>query len=481
MKIKRLLAGLLALLLICAVAVSCGKKQDETPPVPLTPETVKPIDEADRLDYTADAILAGKIELLCSSFVETVASPESEFWYRVENGCATLIGYLGESASVRVPDTLGGAPVTAIEADSFANSTCIELLYLPDTVISIGASALKGCSALKALRTPLLGASANSDQYLGYLFGAASYADNSLAVPATLEYLELASTARRLADYALFECNDLLCITLPQSMTEIGRYALYGCHSLITFNTAHLTKLDEHALDSCIALTRLDFTNSMTSFGLGALESCESLHRLTLPFIGGSRTENTYLAYLFGAETPEFARGFYPPKLTDVTLLEGAQALGSYAFFSCTSLTEVTLPEGLTEIGLRAFDGCGRLQAVTLPKSLEKIGMRAFYGCLSLSALTFDEGANLTEIGINAFYRCHALKSVTLPQSLAALPASCFADCISLSEINLGGVRTVGKNAFHRCQSLQTVRAVEGLTVEAGNPCLEAALHPADK
>lgn len=478
---NRLIAGLLVLLLLGTLLCACQRKPDNMPVEPLTPETVEPIRDEDRLDYTDDPTLSGQIELLRDTFVEVTAAPESDFWYRVDDGGAILVAYTGESKTVRVPDTLGGAPVRVIESEAFADKTALEALYLPDSVTAIGTSVLKGCKSLTALRTPFFGAAADGTQFLGYLFGASSHENNSRDVPSSLLYLEIGGNATRLADFSLFECNDLLCISLPLNMTEIGRFALYGCSRLVAINTEHLTLLDANAMDGCAALTCLEFGASLTTIGLGALESCDSLHRLTLPFVGGSRTQNTYLAYIFGAEIPEFAKGFYPSKLTDVILLDGAETLGNYAFFSCESLTALTLPEGVREIGLRAFDGCVRLQKIDLPRSLSKIGANAFYGCLSLRSVSFAENASLQSLGVNAFYKCHALEKIVLPRSLTALPASCFADCLSLSEIDLGGVKTVGKNAFHRCQSLQTVHTAEELTVEDGNPLLEAILHPEEK
>lgn len=481
MKSNRLIAALLALILLCMPLCGCGGRGTDEPSEPLLPQIVKPIDAADRLDYTDNETLSAKVELLRDSFVSLDESPEADFWYRVEDGKAILIAYTGEAAHVRVPETLGGVPLCVIESEAFADKTTLQSLYLPDSITSFGKSVLEGCEKLKALRTPFFGATAESAQFLGYLFGSTAYENNSRDVVASLEYLEIGGNARRLADFSLFECNDLVCVSLPLQMTEIGRYAMYGCSRLVALNTEHLTLLDANALDSCTALTRLEFGSSMTTFGLGALEGCTDLRRLILPFVGGSRTDNTYLAYLFGAETPEFARGFYPNKLVDVTVTDGATALGNYAFYDCVSLTEITLPATLTKIGLRAFDGCGRLQAISLPQALTEIGASAFNACFSLTTVTFAEQSALQTIGINAFYRCHALEKISLPQSLSSIPASCFADCIALAEVDLGGVRTVGKNAFHRCQSLQTVHADEGLTVGDGNPILAALLSPQKK
>ncbi len=475
---KRILVLMLAVTLLCGMLSACGSN-DRTPTYSdVEIETVDPIAQGDQLDFTQDLEQVAKITSMRATFDGVAETPAADFWMREENDGLTVVGYLGSSDTVRVPTEVGGVPVKAIADEAFSGDTKLKTLYLPDSIVSIGASILSGCTALTALRTPILGADAGSAQYLGYLFGADSYLNNARDIPAKLVYLEIGGDAKRLADYALFECNDLLCLTLPEAMTEIGVYSLYACTRLIALNTEHLTALAPNALDGCASLTRLDFGKGMTSFGLGCLEGCESLRRLTLPFVGQSKTENTYLGYLFGAELPEYAKGFYPKKLVEITLSEGVKTLDRYAFFQCESLTKITLPATLTEIGVRAFEGCVRLQEVDLPAAVSKIGASAFYRCLSLSHVGFAEKSNLRTLGINCFYACYALREIALPATLTELPASCFADCAALHEIDLGGVERVGKHAFHRCKALKIVHAKENLRVEDGNPELERVLFP---
>ena len=333
---------------------------------------------------------------------------------------------------------------------------------------------LKGCDNLISLRTPL--PAEEEKQFLGYLFGSDSHEDNARDVPAALKYLELGGNAHRLADFALFDCNDLVCVTLPKSMTEIGSYALYHCSSLLELNTAHLTRLAEHALDSCSALTVLTFGKELTSIGLGALEGCDALRSLTLPFVGGTPLENQYLGYVFGAEVPDHANGFYPTYLSAVEVLDGCIMLGGYAFYECETLTKVTLPETLTEIGIRAFAGCKRLIGLSFPDALKTIRENAFFDCISLQTVAFGDSSALSTLGINAFYNCYALTSVILPESLKSLPASCFACCLDLETVDFGGVTEVGKNAFRHCISLKNAVAPSDISLEEGNDSIEAIL-----
>ena len=223
-------------------------------------------------------------------------------------------------------------------------------------------------------------------------------------------------------------------------------------------------------------MTVLEFGEGLSSIGFGALEGCVGLRTLTLPFVGGSVNENTYLGYIFGAAVYDFAKGYYPTYLTAVTLLSTCKTLGNYAFYECETLTEMELPETLTSIGIRAFDGCIRLTDITLPDGVTSIGDNAFFGCISLESVAFGASSKLTKIGINAFYDCTALTEITLPQSLKSLPASCFAGCLLLKEIDLGGVTAVGKQAFRNCKSLASISARSDITFDDGNDCAERLL-----
>ena len=220
----------------------------------------------------------------------------------------------------------------------------------------------------------------------------------------------------------------------------------------------------------------LHFGEFLTNFGISALEGCSSLRELTVPFVGGSQTENGYLAYIFGASAPDFAAGFYPRNLTRVEVSGPCTALQNYAFFECDTLAYVELPEELTSIGVRAFNGCTNLRKVEIPAAVAKIADNAFFGCSNLKEVTFGEGSVLTILGINAFYGCRTLAEIVLPRSLDSLPASCFADCKKLSTIHLGGVSSVGKNAFRNCNSLTYVGAYKDVSFAEGNESASAAL-----
>ncbi len=465
MKRVRSVSAFLSAVLLLAALASCTKVPDPipiptAPEEPLSPAPEIPFDTTDYEKQFEDAF-AG---------VKTV--PAEELLYEVTDGKATITGYTGSDTAVAFPDTIGSATVISIAKEAFANNKTLEVVVLPSTVGtqggSLGFGLLKGCTSLRALKTPLVGERITKNSHLGYLFGSETYADNARDVPPSLKLLEIDGTFEVLPDFALFECNDLVAVKLSESITTLGKYSFYQCFTLKYLNTDHLKIIGDHAMDTCTAFVSLQFSQNLVQIGLGAFENCTDLRSLTLPFAGGSRDENTYLGYIFGATVPDFAKGYYPGRFQEVILLEGCTALGDYAFFECETLRRVVLPEGITKIGVRAFDDCDGLSEVSLPASLESIRENAFIDCDYLQSVTFA-GENLEKIGVNAFYGCLSLAEIVLPASLKSLPGSCFANCVSLEKIQMDGVTHVGKNAFHNCVSLDSVIAPSDIEYEDGN------------
>ena len=471
MNFKKMIAALMTVAILGGALISCGAPSEEQEPAETT--TDAPIDTSavsvpDGSDYSS---------LLSAALDGVPVSADADFETEVTNGKVTVKTYVGTASEVCVPATLGGLPVTAIADGAFAGNTSLQTLILPDTVEQLGKGILAGCTFLYALETPLLGADATSTQFLGYLFGANTYVNNPRDIPASLKYLRIGGTADTLPDYALFDCNDLVCVELPDTLRSVGSFALYNCASLEwIFGLENVTSFDTHALSHCASLTDLTFGAGVTSFGLAMLEGCTAIRSLVLPFVGETPTQNTYLAYLFGAEYPDFSAGYYSPVLTRVELLSTCTSLGNYAFYECWSLKELLLPEGLVSIGVRAFYGCKALWSLALPNSLKTIRESAFFGCTSLLELHFGNG--LTTVGINAFYNCDSLRAADLPDSLTSLPASCFAGCTSLTSVDLGGVTSVGKNAFHLCPAISTVISDQTVSFADGNEDAQLILYP---
>ncbi len=114
-----------------------------------------------------------------------------------------------------------------------------------------------------------------------------------------------------------------------------------------------------------------------------------------------------------------------PGPIRRVVIGRGVTAVECGALSSFRELESVSLPDGLEVIGDYAFRGCGRLAELRLPDGLAEIGRSAFYECVSLRALTFP--SSLKFLGSHAFYGCAALSAVAPPAAPESIGSECFA------------------------------------------------------
>ena len=244
-----------------------------------------------------------------------------------------------------------------------------------------------------------------------------------VAIPATLGGYPV----KGLDDFAFRGCCDLTSVTIPDSVTNIGRY---------TF-------------DGCTGLTSVILGSGVTSIGEGTFRDCSSLTSVT---IGNSVTSIDYWAF-YGCRN-----------LTSVTIPDSVTSIGREAFLDCTNLTSVTIPDSVTNIGDRAFSGTAlyddpsnwesgvlylgrhliKANETTQGKYSVKPGTltiagRAFNYCTGLTSVTIPD--SVTSIGYGAFSCCDGLTSVTIPDSVTSIGNSAFFDCESLSEVFYAGTR----------------------------------------
>ena len=473
---KKSLAALAALLLLtlplsaCFGRPSTPDRTDTDEPVTIPPITV-PTEPDDRT-FTDTTAYTDRLETL---FATSDPTPEEDFAYEPCEGGVRITAYKGGDSVVVIPDTLGDAPVVAIGEGAFADLAGIKAVSVPDSVVSVGRGAFKGCGSMTSLRTPVF--TCEGAPFFGALFGAESYETNGSAVPAGLSTLVVTRGGAEVSvpDYAFYACRGLEVVFLPESLTAVGNFAFYGCQSLvqIPLGGTSLAAVGQHAFTGCGELLTLEIPTTAKSLGFAMLEGCGKLEALTLPFVGGFAADyvlsdeeaaavekgtmqapaaTAYLGYLFGAADYTFTAGYLPASLITVTLLEGCGDIPANAFFECASVREIGIPEGVTSIGRRAFYGCERLAAVILPDSVTAVGDDAYHGCLRLTS--FTGGAGLTDLGVQVFMDCVSLSTVTLPMGVTHLPNACFAGCVSLETLTAKGVLTLGKQVFRHCDKL---------------------------
>ena len=137
--------------------------------------------------------------------------------------------------------------------------------------------------------------------------------------------------------------------------------------------------IDKEAFRDCYNLTAITIPASVTDIGKSAFYSCDRLASITVD------ENNEYYTSIDGnLYTKDGKTLIHHPAHKDeeaFTLPDGVTAIGDYAFYGCNSSyifrNDITIPEGVTTIGNYAF-AHSKVYSVTIPSSVTKIGEGAF-------------------------------------------------------------------------------------------------------
>ena len=245
-----------------------------------------------------------------------------------------------------------------------------------------------------------------------------------------------------LGDFAFYECSGLTSVTIPSSVTAIGKDAFFRCSGLTNLTIpSGVTAIGKDAFFRCNGLTSLTIPSSVTSIGEFAFSGCSGLTSLTIP----SSVTSIGDAAFYGCSG-----------LTSLTIPSSVTEIGRSAFYGCSGLTSLTIPSSVTEIGIGAFSDCSGLTSLTIPSSVTSIGDAAFEGCSGLTSLTIP--SSVTSIGDAAFSGCSGLTSLVIPSSVTSIGESAFKGCSGLTSLSIpSSVTSIGKSALKGCSGLTSI------------------------
>lgn len=176
-----------------------------------------------------------------------------------------------------------------------------------------------------------------------------------------LQTIQLPQNITVIEYYAFGDCSDLVSISIPESVIEIGAAAFSWC----TFTSIHIPK-------------------KVSTISNNAFSGCENLEIIHVD------NGNPFFSDIDGI--------LYNKDQTEVLICPKGKK------------GKISIPNSVTTIGDRAFDQCDKLTNIILPNNLKNIKEGAFYACIGLTSMSIP--SNVETIENYAFGYCYNLESV---------------------------------------------------------------------
>lgn len=238
----------------------------------------------------------------------------------------------------------------------------------------------------------------------------------------------------KLGPQAFYKYNDLISVTVPDTVMRFDCNAFYYCESLervIIGENSQLNYIDYQVFDGCKSLTNINLPSSVTEIGHAAFRN-SGLVSIDIPH--GVKILGTSIFSGCSA-------------LERVTIPNSVTVMKSHIFADCVSLTNIIIPDSVSSFDWGMFDGCTNLLTVKLPNNITIVGTYTFSHCTNLTNIIIPNGVTTIEsfafLGnatVNGVDRPpNNLTSVTIPASVTKIGDSVFSGCHYLTTINFQG------------------------------------------
>ena len=200
----------------------------------------------------------------------------------------------------------------------------------------------------------------NSEEYVlpnvvfsketGVVYYAAYVAQSSPNLVCVYDIVDISRETPIMSGYGTYAYTGMIVDGVEMDVDAYHQFDTVGLHTIeFVYDENYNTMLPGQGFEFVEQLVSVTIPNSVTSIGDRAFYACSNLTEITIP--------NSVTSIEYGA--------FYNcSSLTEIVIPDSVTSIKSETFYNCSSLTEIVIPDSVTSIGSYAFEDCNSLNAV---------------------------------------------------------------------------------------------------------------------
>lgn len=315
--------------------------------------------------------------------------------------------------------------VTKIGSFAFCGLNTMMSITIPETVTHIGDGAFTNCPQLYTLNVNARNFTSGEGLFYTHTYPCSNYGVHRIEeYNESVRYVNFGDKVSTIPDFFLDGCHNIKTLTIPESVTTIGKCACSQGIKTLYFNAINCTSVGNGTPSGFYygfppTLTKVVFGDKVKNIPANLLYRCDKIDRIT---ISKSVTSIDCRAFTYcHADTVSYNA-------------EDCRLTNTSEYSPFASPKALLIGDGVTSIPDKAFASCANIAEISLPESLKSIGDSAFINCTSLKQINYLT-INAESIAATAFSGCD-ISTILISDRVKSLPTNAFSSCKSISTIN---------------------------------------------
>ena len=369
-------------------------------------------------------------------------------FYSESGDGVTIHGFVHDNydPALVIPASINGKTVAKIGVGAFAGTNITSVTFPTSGLTNIESFAFEGCMKLESVTIP----GSVKEVWTG------AFASSGI----TSVVFMSGNTGLRVELMAFSNCAELTEVVIHDRVNReitFGNYVFMQSGLVTAAIGEGATAITVGMFANCEDLVNVTFPSSLTSVAGNAFDGCVSLDEAFLEMLADMWGSTPNIEGIDGCcDRFEIERNTvikYHGDCADVVIPSrnvgvNVTAIGFEALRDNANMETVIIPHGVTRIGERAFTGNINLKYVEIPGSVTNINAYAFMGCENLERVIFLEGSKPLTIWDAAFADT-GLTAFSLPSRVETIRTWAFSGTSNLRTLEIGtGVTIIPLQAF---------------------------------